>query len=478
MLSVQNLIKRVLDAFVDRSPHRLFPGSRLLWFLFLYICGGLIWALFLNWGEINFGIHDWVQEGSRYGFLRSALLQGKWPLHTEAGVNVIDRFLAIPDTVISPQIFLLRYLQPGPYVLVQLILLYTVGFAGLLLAQRKYEWSLSGFTIAFLLFNFNGHIVAHLAVGHSMWMAYFFLPCFVLLIWDLVQAEQGWNWVLKVALLELAIFLQGGFHFVTWTLFFLALMLLFNPTRWKTIIKAGASSLLLCMPRILPTALAYSGGERNYIGGYRSIMDLVEAMIKLKLPQEISSVRYANLGYWELNLYIGVLGLIFIAMFGVYWFYRQEQTQFWRIIGPVFILVVLSLDKVFLPIMKIPIPLLSAQRVSSRFVILPLVILVMLGVNQFERWKQEQKLGTDKKMLLICLLALIGVDLIQHVRAWRVTSMATTFSAVPINLEPLVVQKADPAYITALIAGTGIALITFMILMLLNRREKKQKGFR
>jgi len=70
------------------------------------------------------------------------------------------------------------------------------------------------------------------------------------------------------------------------------------------------------------------------------------------------------------------------------------------------------------------------------------------------------------------------VDLIQHVRAWRVTSMATTFSAVPINLEPLGVQKADPAYITALIAGTGIALITFMILMWLNRREKKQMGFR
>ena len=271
-------------------------------------------------------------------------------------------------------------------------------------------------------------------------------------------------------------FLQGGFHFVTWTLFFLALMLLFNPTRWKSIIKAGVSSRLLCMPRILPSALAYQGGERNYIAGYRSLTDLFAAMIDLKLPQEIITNRYSNLGYWELNLYIGLLGLFFVAMFGVYWFYRQEQTHFWRIMGPVFIMVVLSLDKVFIPVMKIPIPFLSAQRVSSRFVILPLVILVLLGVNQFERWKQEQKLATDKKLLLTGLLALIGVDLIQHVRAWRVINMATTTSVVTVNLEPLVVQRADPAYVTALIVGTGIAIITFLVLMLLNRREKMQKG--
>ena len=102
----------------------------------LFALGIVVWGSFLNWGAFQFDRHDWTQEGPRYAFLRQALLEGQLPLHIQSQLAATDRFLALPDAVTAPQVVLLRWLHPAQFVLINTLLLYTLGFIGLLLLRR------------------------------------------------------------------------------------------------------------------------------------------------------------------------------------------------------------------------------------------------------------------------------------------------------------------------------------------------------
>ena len=139
-----------------------------------------------------------------------------------------DPYLACPDTLLSPQALLLLFLEPGPFMLANVLFMYTLGWVGMLLIRRRYHLALVPFTALLLLFNFNGHITAHLAVGHSEWVGYFILPFFVLLVLILVDpegdsatAKVGWGWTLSMALVLSAWFCKARSTFSWWCLIFL-----------------------------------------------------------------------------------------------------------------------------------------------------------------------------------------------------------------------------------------------------------------
>jgi len=68
---------------------------------------------------------------------------------------------------------------------------------GLLLIRHRYRLGLAPFTLLFLLFNFNGFITSHLAVGHSMWFGYFLLSFAALFILEMLE-EQSFAAALKL----------------------------------------------------------------------------------------------------------------------------------------------------------------------------------------------------------------------------------------------------------------------------------------
>ena len=111
---------------------------------------------------------------------------------------------------LSPQLLLLRWVSASQFPLIQLLLMYTVGFLGLLALQVKFKLSLLTFTILFALYNFNGHILAHLSVGHLTWTSNFWLSWFVWLIFNLLEGKSGWQWVAQLAGLFFVLLLEGG----------------------------------------------------------------------------------------------------------------------------------------------------------------------------------------------------------------------------------------------------------------------------
>ncbi|NIS83220.1 MAG: hypothetical protein GTO14_24140 [Anaerolineales bacterium] len=469
-------IKRVVAALFSPDGSNLTKWTERAVFSGLYLFGAVVWSFFLSWGRIGFDLHDWTQEGPRFDFLRRSILEGRFPLHIGSELASTERFLAIPDTVISPQIILLRFVEPGLFILLNSLFLYTLGYLGLMLLRREFKWSAVTFTAVFLLFSLNGHPLVQVAVGHSMWISYFLLPFFVLLVHSLLEGKAGWKWVTFVAVLTLGLYMQGGFHFVNWCLMFLFLVGIINYRHLGMVLKGIGFSILLSLPRILPAAIEFAGEGRDFISGYFSVTDLISAFISLRAPEEALSGMYAAFGWWEADVYTGALGFLFLLVFGVYLILKEPESDplsRGRLMGPIFVMMVLSLGKVFQIVTLLPIPLVNAERVSSRFIIVPVVMLIILAGSQLDRFLRNRSWGFGPQVVSLGLLGVMGHDLLQHARLWRVENMGLLFPSTPVDIRAEVLVRPDPPYITALLVGLGIALLTLLFLLFMVRRERQ-----
>ncbi|MDP3184082.1 MAG: hypothetical protein Q8M58_02295, partial [Anaerolineales bacterium] len=282
-IAIRDVFSTLGEAFFIPAPGRLSAWFDRLWTTVLYLLGLLHWGYFLNWGKVPFDLHDWTQTGAYFSFLRQAALTNQLPLHIGSALSTTDRYLGRPDTLISPQAYLLRFLEPGLFTLVNLLILYSLGFVALLLLKKRYSLAAAAFTTLFVLFNFNGHITAHYAVGHSEWIGYYFLPFFVLLILKVSEGEKpGWRWVLLIALTLFAITLQGAFHFFLWCLIFLLAWGVFTPKYLLPVIQAITFSLLLSLFRLLPPVVEFIGGGKGFISGFPTVTDMFAALVTLK----------------------------------------------------------------------------------------------------------------------------------------------------------------------------------------------------
>ncbi len=147
------MFSRLLDALFDPQEEQSFRWLSWLWLIGLALAGAALWGKFLNWGHIPFDFHDWAEVNApRVAFLRDAVIKGMLPLHmpdASALRNITDRYLALPDMLVSPQIILLRWLEVGQFILVNTWLLYALGMLGLLWLRRRFRLSLAAFTILF-----------------------------------------------------------------------------------------------------------------------------------------------------------------------------------------------------------------------------------------------------------------------------------------------------------------------------------------
>src|SRR5262249_29476747 len=149
----------------------------------LYLGGLVFWLLFYTWGnqqpdqlfcsvgpesawaEPSLRGFDWYKEEHYYQILGQALHEGRLPYHYDKTYHLTDRFLAMPETNLSPQVLLLLVLPPMRALQFNTLLLYSLGTVGCLFLRSRYGLGLIPYAWLFVLFQFNGYIVAHLSVG-------------------------------------------------------------------------------------------------------------------------------------------------------------------------------------------------------------------------------------------------------------------------------------------------------------------------
>lgn len=481
-------VQRVLDSLFYPSQDWLSRPVAGLFLFGLLVYGIKLWGIFYSWGNISFDFLDWAEvTGPRYALLKDAATRGILPLHAgnlTALRGVTNRYFSIADTPFSPQYLLLRYLDTGPYLFYDTLLFYVLGFVGLVLLYRKYRLSPFAFGLLFLLFNFNGYVTAHFAVGHSIWTAYFLIPYIILLLLHLVENQKaGWAWVLALSVVQLAILLQGFFHLYLWVLMFLAVLAVFNWRLIRPVFLGGLFSGLISLPRLLPPLLALSGITQEYKGGFASVTDMISGMIVLQDPQR--AIRPLTdtfpLNVWEIDFYIGLLGLALVVIFGLVIPLLRERDRNSipvQMLVPALVLAVFSIGQVFAKVVSIlRVPPFTGERVTSRMFILPLIVALVLAVIYLQREINGRKPAAWFQVGALGLAYLLFHDLNQHMQAWRIRyldSMVNLFPKVAFDPAQHTIQnQPDAIYLGLLVGGAAAALLSVAFLLVMIFRARK-----
>lgn len=482
--NLHTLLNNLLKAVYDPDAEKEYPWLPWIWLIGLWLIVAVVWGSFLHWGKIPFDWQDWAEiNAPRTAFLKDAVTQGVLPLHmpdSSALRGITDRFMALPDMLLSPQILLLRFMSVGTFFFINTLLSYTIGAFGLLWFRRKYSLSLASFTILFLLFNMNGHIQAHYSIGHTTWSAYFFFPWLAVMIFQWLEGDKSWRWVAKTSLILFIIYLQGGFHHFVWGLIFIGLLGLTSWEKFWPALKVLVSACMLSMVRILPSVLIFGIADNEFLGGYPTVWDLLLSMVTFKYPSEAMGVRtmLCPLSWWEYDLYLGIIGTAFLVGFGIYaWVKnRREETGYPALLLPITGMTVLSIGRVYRLIREIPIPLLSGERASIRLVILPIIFLLILAAIEFQSWLKKHQLNWSEQVTGLGLILLIGHDLWQHAKVWMVSNAFSAFDVTPVDLSiKTVANHPDPQYFAMLGAGAALTVLTLIFLIYMWQRESKKQ---
>jgi hypothetical protein len=312
-------------------------------------------------------------------------------------------------------------------------------------------------------------------------------PLLVVLVVQLLDGERGWWWSTKTALLLFAIWLQGAFHQYVWALMFLGLLLVVSWKHFIPLLRALLGALVISAFRILPPVLIFNQVDTEFLGGYPTAWALLKALVVRVPPEESWEVR-SNinlLAWWEFDLYIGLIGAIFLLYFGVArWLRRVRRCEGYpELLLPVAAMVLLSIGRIYRLVMLLPVPLLSGERVSSRMILLPLVFLLMTGSVELQRWlsgvegsgEREHPWADALRLTGLGVLMVMVHDLWQHIKLWQVSNVFAVSELTPRDLSLVVISNhPDPVYTTMLAVGAGISLLAAAGMLFLSWRERKQ----
>ena len=132
-----------------------------------------------------------------------------------------------------------------------------------------------------------------------------------------------------------------------------------------------------------------------------------------------------------------------------------------------------SIGYIYVPFNYLPIPLVELVHVPSRFLILPLLFIIAIASTQIQSWLDRRSSSSWYHFSLILLLVILGHDLFQHARLWRVEYVFETFSTVPMDYSLHIANQIDPVYIILLAVSWTLSLITLVYIL---RRLLKDKS--
>lgn len=426
-------------------------AGRWIFALVAILCGAL-WADFFAWGGLRFDALDWVKEVAYLEILREALSSGRIPWHALPEYQETRRFLGNPETPLTPQVLSLLWLEVPAYIVANWIALYALGAWGCFLLARHLRLSIVPALFLLVGFSWNGHIVAHVAVGHSMWSGYFFLPLYALALIQLRSAPRALSGRRAVALAVVlaAVMAQGAFHITSWLVGF-AMLACARPARARRgIVLALGVFLGLTAYRWAPALVAFAEMRRPPNHGFPSLEVLMDALITIR---DFTAPAIEHILWWEYDVYLGptgALAMLLLAMIGA----RRRPLA--GLVLPAVFLGVLSLGELWPTVAGLPIPFVHAERGPTRFLIVTLffgLVLAAAGAGTLTRSRAAPT------ALLSVVVARVAYDLWMHQQAWRIANLERHFGQGAHRVVELLALEDEP-YVRAFAFGSVLSLLT------------------
>jgi hypothetical protein len=218
------------------------------------------------------------------------------------------------------------------------------------------------------------------------------------------------------------------------------------------------------------------GLTSNILGGFPSLNDLFNSLVSLRHPTQ--AIQAYNdtlpLGAWEVDFYLGQVGLGLLAVFGIYLPLRaarwKKDSPALQLLFASLVLALLSIGMIYGWLVELlHIPVLSSERVTSRMLILPIAMLSCLAVIQLQKWLNTRRFSLRVDALLLAAAGLMFHDLFRHLQVWRpryLENLAGLFPVVVFDpANHTLANHADPVYVGLLLGGAlvSLAALTFLI---------------
>lgn len=462
---VKVLFQKPDTIFQLRTKHLL------VFMLFLLGIGHLL--VFFNAGNLDLIAHDWIKEDAYLNTLRQAqvnkVIPWTWSIPFYHGTH---KFLANPEFILTPDIFLLPWISNSYFILIHVFIFYSIGFIGCLKIYQKLDISFVSFLFFWMAFNFNGFLFAHFSVGHLQWAGYYLLPFFFLGLFNITLESRKKplklnNHALWTGILIGTLYINGSFHIAIWCMIFMLILTLLNWSIFTNIFAVFIIGNMIGVFRLLPAALWFPK-KYSFISGYPDFSTLIDSFTAIR-EQEFSTNRgmFGGLGWWEYDIHIGFVALFFIAI-GSYITLKHArhpiQTPFLLAASAMFIL---SLGTVYALISRLNIPVFGVERVSSRLIIIPFIIFLLIATKGIDLLLRS---GTKEVRIIISAgMPFMLFELVAHSYYWRIIRLErSTEEWIKPNLTLL--ENTDHLYAMSVYASWTISfLFLFFLLHLIYR---------
>ena len=316
-----------------------------------------------------------------------------------------------------------------------------------------------------------------MATGHFQWLGYFLLPIFVaVLLRGVASAGSGpsfdrlfaWSMGLVLA----ALFLNGSFHIAVWCAMFMVILLPFKWRMWTSVAVAIAGAIGLSAGRLLPAAVSFWSADHQFISGYPTAGVLFDALTVL-LPHsfEVRNDVQGGLAWAEFDLFVGITGFVLLAVFLAVALRSRRTVLDGSVLMAACLMGALSLGSVYAVVSALPLPLVNAERVSTRFIIAPFILALLAmteGIaHSLATWPRRTK------VFILGALPLLSYELFMHSSMWRVSVLEQSIPA-QVRIAPSIVSNTDDLYGRGVALGWVISCVSLVVIVPLFLRAWRQ----
>ncbi len=355
--------------------------------MFIWGIGLVFWCLFYR-GYPNAQYGDWVKENIYLDVIRDAIVHQRLPLEYFISIKPdYQRFFAIPEICLTPDIFLLPYLTNNQFFLFHTIIFFTIGNIGIYKFSKN--WQFLPKVLLSVLFNFNGFILNHLAAGHFQFIGYFTFSAFFWLLIQLLAANTYRESIYRSIQISIILginILNGSIHTAIWMYLLVgAVILLVKKIHGISLALALLISIALGACRVIPSVVFFPPLS-GFITGYPSVTTLLESLTISHGPTyTVQLGDGTSLGWWEFDFFIGITATILIVLMSKPVLYCKNLIIPRPILISCLIVFILSIGDLYGIVSQFPISSLKAERISTRFIALPMVAFVIIIASELDK---------------------------------------------------------------------------------------------
>jgi hypothetical protein len=405
---------------------------------------------------------DWQKEWTYYVGWKQSLLRGVLPYYLRTSMQGTERFLANVETLVAPHVVLLRAMSITSFFLLHVLMFLSIGFHALVKLRRELDLSLFAWTAFIVLFLLNGHITSHLATGHTQWVSYLLLPWVLLCAVRLTRGDDSLANAMTLAAAFAAMIVIGGWHIFVWSTLLVTFVALQSPAHLLFLARVMAIVAPLAAFRLLPGVLTFGTGSNTFLGSFRHLSVLLDALVG-----DGPSSWLDGLDRWEYDTYVGYAGFVLICL-GMLPVRTALNRSLNALLLPSFALGLLSMYNLYERTL-FKLPGFVSERVVTRFAIVPVLTLSLLGCVRFDRWTRFA--GRRLTVRNLCALLLswgLAAQLI--LRAYGTRPAMHTIGP-PLPTDVLKTVAVDAGYFWSFWSGVGVSIPAWAILLVALSRS-------